>query len=531
MSKHLAVLCMLWLSSGSAIAKPDRPLAENPYALDVQKSCGPLCIGFIDRYFGGTRHYNEIAALCPPGAVGINLESAESALQKLGYHTRTVRLTPGFLKALRWPCIIHEDNGSGTGHFVVCTGWRPKHETFQFYSPPMTLNELNFGMAKQRYGTALAIVVSLTPLPSANELVPAQWSWRSIFGIEVILIGVLLLFFGRSSGRIIQSALTRATALVLATLFSSAGCHQSTPPISGSADDVQTIDLGQVQADKDLEATFRVQNHGNSSFRIVRVERSCRCQDVRFDSQQDVPVEGETTVSVVVPIAKKAGPMRAQFVVHTTSSDPSFAMINLTLKANVVVPLWAIPSEMMIGPGIGTDAVRQLRVEADQPNLISKYTSVTFPDFINVKLLNRDRSGLLFAVQRSSDAPNGTRNGTISVRFDHPEFPVLNVPVTSQKMGPIRIIPAKLRINGRAGEQTLKVLIASTTARPFRLLSVSAPAGMTPKWNAQQEPQIKHQIEVSCTNPQVVDGHSIAVSTDLPEEPSVQIPISVHDLP
>lgn len=124
MFKRSVVFCLLLTYSASVMAAgPDRPLAENPYALDGEKSCGPMCVGFLDRYFGGTRHYNEIVNLCPPGALGINLESAEAALQKLGYHTRTARLTAESLRDLRWPCIIHEANGAGLGHFVVCTRW------------------------------------------------------------------------------------------------------------------------------------------------------------------------------------------------------------------------------------------------------------------------------------------------------------------------------------------------------------------------------------------------------------------------
>ncbi len=505
MFQHSIGLCILLACSAPAVAGPDRTLFENPYALDAERSCGPLCVGFINRYFGGTLHYNEIASLCQPGTLGINLASAESALQKLGYHTRTVRLRAESLKSLRWPCILHEERGDGLGHFVVCVRWQPEHRTFQIYDPPMTLEELKVEAVKERMGTALAIVVSQTPLPPAHELVPAEWSWQSMLGIEALLIGVLLLVFGRTSAKKRPSECARVAALILAIVLPLGGCHHATPTGPQVSEDGRTIDLGKVQQGTDLKATFRVRNQSKSSFRIERVERSCRCQDVVFDSQHEVPPEGETTVSVVVPTKKDVGPVQQRFIVHTTATDQAHAAIDLLIKADMHAPLRAIPSELMIGPDSGTGAARQLRIETDPPELVSKYLSIEAPGFIEVKLLNQDHSGLLFTVQRTAQAPKGTFNGIISVRFDDAEFPELNVPVMSQKTGPIRVIPAKLMVNGLGDEQTLKVLIASTNGQTFRLLSASTPEGATPVWDDAKDAQERHLVRVVFTSPEAVD--------------------------
>ncbi|MEK6261972.1 MAG: DUF1573 domain-containing protein [Planctomycetota bacterium] len=395
----------------------------------------------------------------------------------------------------------------------------------------MSLDEATFATLKERMGTAVAIVVSPTPLPPADELVPMEWSWQLMFGIEVVVIGILLLVFGRTSTKQTRVTATRVVVLILAITLPLAGCRPSTPTGPKVSDDGRTIDLGQVLQGTSLEASFRVRNQSSSPFRIERVGRTCLCQDVRFDARQEVPPQGETTVTVVVPTTKNVGPLQEKFVVHTVVNDRSHATIDLIIKAKVCVTLRAIPAEMMFGSVSGNGATRQLRIETDPPELVSKYSSVTAPDFFNVKLLTRDRSGLLFTVQLSPEAPKGTLNGSISVKFDHPEFPVLIVPVKGQKTGPIHVVPAKLQVNGRATEQTLQVLIASTTGQPFRLLSSSTPAGVTPIWDETKEPQKRYLLKVLFTSPPAVDGKTITIHTDLPEERSIQIPISVRDLP
>jgi hypothetical protein len=394
----------------------------------------------------------------------------------------------------------------------------------------MSLDEAKFETLKQRMGTALAIVVSQTPLPPADQLVSAEWSWQFLLGIEGAVIGVVLLVVGRGSTKQTQPVSARVAISILAILLPFAGCHQASSTDQQVLDDDRTIDLGRVMQGTNLEANFRVRNRGNSPFRIERVERSCHCQDVRFDARQEVPPQGEATVAMVVPTTNSVGPIQHQFVVHTTAADPGHETITLTVKADVCVPLRAIPSEMMFGADAGTGGARQLRIETDPPELASQYSSVTAPDFFEVKLLNRDRGGLLFTVERSADAPKGTLNGVISVRFDHPEFPELNVPVTSHKSGPFRVIPSKLQVNGHAGEQTLNVLIASSTGQPFRLLSASTPGGATPVWEETKDPQKKYLIKVLVTNPESVNGKTITINTDLPEEHSILIPISVRNL-
>jgi hypothetical protein len=86
-------------------------------------------------------------------------------------------------------------------------------------------------------------------------------------------------------------------------------------------------------------------------------------------------------------------------------------------------------------------------------------------------------------------------------------------------------------VNGLGDEQTLKVLIASTNGQTFRLLSASTPEGATPVWDDAKDAQERHLVRVVFTSPEAVDGKTITIDTDMADEPSVYIPISVRGLP
>lgn len=512
-------------ASVGVAGEPRLPLSENPYALNDEKACGPLCIGFLDRYLGGACSYEEIIERCPPGAMGVNLEQVQAALEAFGYHTRAVQLSVDSIKHLKWPCLLYEEKTGGVGHFIVVTRWLPGHETFQVYSPPESLDELPASELENRM-TGLGLIVSREPLPAEAELVPAAWSWRFLLGCEIAAVGLLVLLIGRrpkSKTFAVMTSRTITTAMLLASCLASSCSHEPEP------EDPFTIDVGDVLQGPPITAAFRIPNESETPFRIQTVERSCDCEDVTFDAQREVTPGGIAEIAVVVPSEAVVGPIAKEFVVHTTAEDERYARFRLVLKGHVRAMMRAVPSKVMFDATTTPETVRKLRIETDPPELVEQFRRVDAPPFVDVELSERNRSGLLFDVRLRGDAPNGALDGTIVVHFNHPQAQRIEVPVLGRKAGPVRITPARIVVNGGGGEETVKVRIASANGKRFRLLSTNTPAGVTPAWESDQ-PQEAHLIEVFVSAPDVVDGKVIKIMTDLPKQRVLQIPISVAGL-
>lgn len=79
----------------------NRVLVDNPYALDPGRACGPICLAFLDTYYGGNRSCPEIAKLCPSGPEGTSLEQLQSAARQLGYETLAFDSAAKRLEAFR----------------------------------------------------------------------------------------------------------------------------------------------------------------------------------------------------------------------------------------------------------------------------------------------------------------------------------------------------------------------------------------------------------------------------------------------
>lgn len=517
----VVVLCVAGVSARGS----ECSLADNPYALDARTSCGPLCVGFIDRYFGGASDYESVVDLCPPGAFGVTLQQADQALQALGYHTRTVWMTPTRLKQLGHPCMLHIRTADRLGHFVVCTQWCPEQDSVEVFDPPQRLEEVTMHELKKRLAGP-AIVVSDKPLAPAEELLRTPWSWQDVVGIELCVVGLVFLVLGRREWRAFIPRSNRAAVTGAILLALQSGCDRPAAIDRAALDGSHAVDMGAVMVGTDLRVTFPVENRSGRSFRIQSVERSCDCEAVRFDAEQQIPPGGTGSVSVVVPTRGESGSLERRFTVHTSSVDEDYAAIPLLVRADVRATLRAFPSQLMFGSVTGA-ATRQLRVQTNPPELAARYVSAIAPKFIDVSLIDQSRAGMVFSVRLSPDAPEGILTGAISLKFDIPEPSQLHVAVLGRKMVLLTVTPARLLLDDRVGQQIAEVRVASTSEQSFRLLDTSAPPNVDVLTEADSTEQ-RYRLKCVVMNANDLDGKAITIATDLGDDHSLQIPISVR---
>ena len=427
-------------------------LEENPYALDSKRACGTFCVGFLDNYFGSHRSYEEISEVCPPGALGLNLEQLESSLRQLGYHTRGVKLSENAFRELKWPCIVHEATSESAGHFLVCIRWQEKLQTFHVFDPPRTLTDLTEQQFRSRVGL-MALIVSNEPLPPTDQLVPTGNSGQFIAGIACIVIGVGALtawLVGKTSRWKLRG---RTAVVCILSVLASAGCqrvqsdaHDTTQAESNSTSTDMLIDLGDVHQGPEVSATFPVKNNGTTPFRIRTVERSCRCQSVTFDAEKEIKPGEVAEIGVSVNTREVAGRMTQSLTVYTTSTAGTTEPFSLTLKANIVSLLRAIPSNIMFG-AVTSSETREFRILTNPPDLADKFLSIDAPDFLQAKLIQRKRGELVYSVTVADDLPNGSFDGRLTARFDIREAPAIQISVVGRRTGLIDIVPARLTAN------------------------------------------------------------------------------------
>ena len=91
MKSFSRIVRVAFVLSAVAFGRLQAEVPATPYWLDVTKNCGAMCLHFVNGLLGGEQNYVEIAALCPPGQDGVNLDAIATAAGKLGYQAAGFR--------------------------------------------------------------------------------------------------------------------------------------------------------------------------------------------------------------------------------------------------------------------------------------------------------------------------------------------------------------------------------------------------------------------------------------------------------
>ncbi len=504
-----------WLAPLCARAAEGSPLPENPYALDVDRTCGPLCLSFLDTFFRGENRFDEILKICPPGNFGTNLEQIRRAAEDLGYQTVAFKnVTTDQLRRMRYPAIVHlERSGGGGGHYVVLLDWDRKTGDFRGFDPPNQFGSLKADWVAGHM-SGLGLIVSNTTLTPATELLDNGVDWHHWLGTG-ILFGVCVCLLIVDRRRLRQN--TRGvrlpvpglgtTALLLFVTTTCMSCAKPVTPGSASGSEggtpaSQFVNLGTVQAGTVLKHTFQVVNTSKSPFRIKDLEKSCTCQTVGVEMDREIRPGESTSISLQAPTKTAEGPFSQRVLVKTDSPDPDLAAIELILRATVEARIKVIPSQIMLGnveAGKGTQAT--LRVKFDDPKITDRLTSAELTENPYVTLKRRE--GTLgeakYVVEVDEKMPAGAIYGEVRFKFNDPDFPQISVPISGLKLGNLKVLPQAIVLDhGVTLPESRLLRVFSTDRSAFEVTRVQAPQGVDVSWDKAEgsAPSISLRVKV-----------------------------------
>ncbi len=542
----------LAMASSASFAEEVHRLPENPYALDPTRACGPMCLGFLDSYYGGHQRYSEILENCPPGTVGTNLDQLRTAAEKLGYHVAPFKdASLGQLKRLRYPTVVHLEKESERNHFVVLLDWDAEARGFKVFDPRRGLGVTPASeLAGQISG--LGLVVGDKPLPPMKELFEPVSPWRLwLLGALAFAATTTVAIRWFRRGTTARSSATQAvtgTLCVLVTVSFCSSCRRAavepvaterTTPVAAeqtTEDGGLEIDFGDVLQGRKLEHTFQVPNGSTRAFRIKHVKKSCSCETAVVDMEREIAPGESTEVAVAFGTQGFDGPVARRYVLMTNSEETAWESIVLTIRANILTTLKAVPSKIVFGSvEEGETAKRELKVRSHLEGMVEAFRSAESDcDQFGVQLREKSMGLLVFDVELDPKCPPGDVTGSVILRFDHPDYPdfqELTVEVLARKRGAFEVIPSRLKLEPPALDipERRKLRVASRDGQAFRVLSVEQPDGVEVTWDqgAQAAAQIDLQLEMDKTL--CVNGQSFLVIHTDRDDLFVRVPIVSGD--
>jgi len=551
MKSLLVLLCPLLLSCNlqPAAAGQSHPprvqLPSNPYALDPNTACGPLCVAFLDDYLSpsAAHPYAEILDQCPPSQFGTNLEQVKETLERFGYHTMAFRgAALDQLNNVGHPIILHLQEPTGNrGHFLVLLRWDNERKGFLGFDPPERYGLLDTRKLVDRM-TGLGLVVSKDPLPAmdqvfVNQATPIDWAATCL----VVLCGAFLVFRAsvrdeRRKGHEVKNAQPVTASVILlavTTFFGALGCSRPNQPVPAIEKlDERHVDVGTVLEGPPIEHAFSIRNGSSGPFKILKVEKSCECQLVEADYVHETAPGAAATVRVRIPTAGREGPQRQRFVVITTSKDPNSNNIELTVSATVDAKIKAIPSAILFHKvPAASGSVAKLQIRGRDPRLVEKFISAsTTVPYLSVKRCANGLGLLVFDVALDPGSPPGAIYGEIHLDFRDSEVPKLVVPVSGYRTGIFATVPRAVIAKDQPGnESRQRVRVYTEDRSPFRIERVEAPGGVLVQMHESKQPSPSHDLTLAFQSKLHQKVSYVNVHTDRGDYPVVRVPLLAND--
>ena len=285
-------------------------------------------------------------------------------------------------------------------------------------------------------------------------------------------------------------------------------------------------DFGAVFQGAQVKHTFSLGNSGPGTLTIGSVTTSCGCTVAQPSKHQVQP--GETTdITATFDTGSDKGP--AERVITVATNDPKQPRVMLTIKGDVKMKVDANPTPVVFDKvPHGIEVSRQVTVSdliASPPFRITSITNSSPNLKVTQQQRNDGKPGALLTLTLLKTTPAAAFSDIVKLGTN---VAPLNIPVYGTVLGDLNVTPPQVSfgiVKHRAGAVRIARL-TNASARPVKVIGVTTNNRMI---TAAVEPvapgkEFKLTLELLPNSPDGTLRGSIAIQTDDPGQPVVQVP-------
>jgi len=254
-------------------------------------------------------------------------------------------------------------------------------------------------------------------------------------------------------------------------------------------------DLGEVGLSESKECRFKFKNTGDGLLKIGKIGSSCGCTVPSLSKKEYEPgQEGEIKVTYHTP--GRPGPTSKRITVETNDSENS--KINLTIKANAIQFVEAVPDRLRLSAGKENGGVSKIVLRSKDGKAFSIKNCTARGDLVKIDFDPNVKAGE-FVLEPRFDMQQMKRytSGGIKLNLTHPRCSLITLlyeVVAKFQAQPGRITLPNVEPNQ---PQIKEILIKNNDKKQFEIESISSSKGYIKV--ASQEPdgndiRIKLQI-------------------------------------
>gem|GEM_PF-3704613 len=256
--------------------------------------------------------------------------------------------------------------------------------------------------------------------------------------------------------------------------------------------DSRSVNLGEVLQGTPIVHTFALRNTTSVPFDVKEVSKACDCKgmEVDVDFEKAVTPGESLMVTLRADTTTYRGPLARSALVTTTSKDPQFAVMKLTIRATVDPRIQAVPPQISFGVVRGSEAQkRSLTIRIADPRLRESITEVKSSNpFVSVSREPSIPGTSKFTVSLDPRVPGGDIFGAVTLLINDSEVRDLTVPLHGRVEQDIRAVPSQLVLPSLLDPEDPPALlqIESRSGHSFEIDEVTFPPGVQGSYSPKE---------------------------------------------
>ena len=287
-----------------------------------------------------------------------------------------------------------------------------------------------------------------------------------------------------------------------------------------------SFDFGSVFQGAQVKHTFRIGNSGPGTLKIGAVQTSCGCT-VAAPTKRQVAAGDSSEIAAVFDTSADRGPSQRVITVHT--NDPAHQQIAFTIKGDVKVKVDANPSPVIFDKvKHGTEMSRQVLVTDLMGDKNFSITAITNTS-PHLKVTQQPRTdgkpGASLTLTLSKDTPASSFSDTVKVASN---IAPVSIPVYANVVGDLSVLPPQISfgiVKHHAGAVQFARL-TNAGEQPVNLIEAKSNNPNVSATIEQLKPgkEYKLTLELTANSPDGTLRGAIAIKTDSPAQPVVELP-------
>jgi hypothetical protein len=291
--------------------------------------------------------------------------------------------------------------------------------------------------------------------------------------------------------------------------------------------DEPVYEFGEVDNTKKIEHDFIIRNEGDATLNISDVKAACGCTVANVSTKLVAPGES-STISAVLNLSGKDGPMNKRITVH--SNDPKSKQMTLSLKGKATSLVSYSPRSMMTPSLVyGESATNIITVTSLEDTPLEVTIENIGSKHLEAELLEseNDKEAKVRVITKPS-LPKGATTGRLVLKTSTSARPLINVPFRFNVVGELSVYPAEISLIPRDRPQTKIISVSPGLVKEFTIDKVIVPDESIQSTIEDLKGNRYRIVLKNILRSEELDGKSVKITTTAPNMETIEIPFKVH---